>query len=181
MNCNTFLSLLDDYVDGAVSPDQQRQMEDHAKDCPHCRDQMTLLQDLRTLAQQDTVPESFAFAWRSRVRAEKRRTHPGLPVLASAAAVLLFLVGGTFWQRGQSSGVGSVMESAPLMRSMDAAPATFAMKAPEPTVWEYLTDFFRDMGQFALTALPVLAAAALLIFLLVRLKKHLKKERNEEK
>lgn len=178
MNCETFLNLLDDYADGLLSPDQAQQMADHARTCPHCQSIMVMRQDLRILATEDAVPEAFSFAWRSHIQAKKRRAHPALRVLASAAAVLLFLIGGTLWHRDNAM-IGSVTESAPLMRSMDTdtGTATFARKVVQPTLWEQIADLFRDMGQFLLTALPYLAVVAVLVILFLILKKHSKKRK----
>ena len=121
MNCKDFSNLLDAYVDGSVSESEADQMRDHAAACPDCAAMLTLLQDARRMDEEIEVPETFSSSWRQRIREEeemeekKTKKIPWKTWLA-AAAVLLFVLGGTAVTRGSMPGrmaVGTAMSIIP--------------------------------------------------------------------
>ena len=106
MNCKDFSNLLDAYVDGSVSESEADQMRDHAAACPDCAAMLTLLEDARRMDEAIEVPETFSSSWRQRIREEenmeqekKTKKYPWKTWLA-AAAVLVFVLGGTALTRG---------------------------------------------------------------------------------
>ena len=119
MNCKDFSSLLDAYVDGSLSETEANQMRDHAAACPDCAAMLTLLQDARRMDEEIEVPETFSSSWRQRIREEevmeekKTRKFPWKTWLA-AAAVLVFVLGGTAVTRGSMparTAVGTATQS----------------------------------------------------------------------
>ena len=105
MNCKDFSTLLDAYVDGSLSEKEANQMRDHAAACPDCAAMLTLLEDARRMDEEIEVPETFSSSWRQRIGEEeemeekKTRIFPWKTWLA-AAAVLVFVLGGTAMTRG---------------------------------------------------------------------------------
>ena len=105
MNCKDFSNLLDAYVDGSLSQAEANQMRDHAAACPDCAAMLTLLQDARRMDEEIEVPEAFSSSWRQRIREEekmeeKRIKNVPWKTWLAAAAVLVFVLGGTALTRG---------------------------------------------------------------------------------
>ncbi|MBR3106684.1 MAG: DUF4349 domain-containing protein [Clostridia bacterium] len=106
MDCKEFSNLLDAYVDGSLSKAEADQMRDHAAACPDCAARLILLKDARRMDEEIEVPEAFSSSWRQMIREEetmeeekKGRKFPWKSWLA-AAAVLVFVLGGTALTRG---------------------------------------------------------------------------------
>ena len=105
MNCKDFSNLLDAYVDGSLSQAEANQMRDHAAACPDCAAMLTLFQDARRMDEEIEVPEAFSSSWRQRIREEekmeeKRIKNVPWKTWLAAAAVLVFVLGGTALTRG---------------------------------------------------------------------------------
>lgn len=103
MNCETFKSNIDAFIDGALGRGEQTEMELHAQNCPVCRE---LMEQARTLAElcgelsEVTVPLPAQAAWRRAVRDEaKKKKNPLIgwtKGLATVAAAMVVLVMGTY-------------------------------------------------------------------------------------
>ena len=103
MNCKDFSNLLDAYVDGSLSQAEANQMRDHAAACPDCAAMLTLLQDARRMDEEIEVPEAFSSSWRQRIREEENMEEKKIKswkTWLAAAAVLVFVLGGTALTRG---------------------------------------------------------------------------------
>lgn len=115
MKCSEFDALLIPFVERELDGETARLMEEHRAQCESCRakaEEMSLLfQDLNQLDEDATVPQSFQDGWRKAVEEEamkmkqtedairpkesdRRKKFQWKP-LASIAAALVFLVGGT--------------------------------------------------------------------------------------
>lgn len=117
MDCREFSNLLDTLPERPLSEAEAAQMTEHLKDCPSCRVNMRLAQDLRALQAETETPESFSAAWRERIReeekmdkkAQKKKSWRG--ILAAAAALVL-VVGGTLATRENRPADGTYAKEA---------------------------------------------------------------------
>lgn len=161
MNCKEFSTLLDAYVDGSLSETEANQMRDHAAACPDCAAMLTLLQDARRMDEEIEVPETFSSSWRQRIREEeemeekKTRKFPWKTWLA-AAAVLVFVLGGTAVTRGSMparTAVGTATQSTSAAADAGSSNGVAARKmAAAGTA--------NEMYDYDLTAeMPMMAAA----------------------
>ena len=104
MDCTEFSNLLDALMDGTLPEEDASRMRRHAAECPACAAMLTLRQDMKKLDAEIETPEAFSSSWREMVREEgameekKKRSFP-LRGWAAAAAVLIFVVGGTLANR----------------------------------------------------------------------------------
>ena len=77
MNCEEARMLLDAYVDGELTPAQERALMDHVNACESCRhefDAALLLRDvLGNMDEEVAVPLEAQAAWRRAVRAEAKK------------------------------------------------------------------------------------------------------------
>ena len=105
MNCKEFSFLLDDAFRNRSLPDEEvSALRAHAAECPHCAALLQAMEDCRKADEETEAPVSFSAAWRQRIREEsakeekarKRRTWRGM---LAAAAMLIFVVGGTLLTR----------------------------------------------------------------------------------
>lgn len=99
MDCEKARQLMDAYIDGDLSAEDMRALEDHAMACEECKRELEAAKLLRdTLADMDdevAVPLEAQAAWRSAVRAEaKRKNMRKWQRIAYAAAAALVLVVG---------------------------------------------------------------------------------------
>lgn len=105
MDCKQFSNLLDAYVDGSLTETEANRMREHAAACPDCAAKLTLLKDARRMDEEIEVPDGFSSSWRQMIREEqameekKTKKYPWKNWLA-AAAVLVFVLGGTALTRG---------------------------------------------------------------------------------
>ena len=99
MNCEEFRLLLDAYVDGELSQAELEAMNDHAKACEACGEELKAARLLKeTLAHLDddiAVPLPAQAAWRSAIRAEakKKNTRKWMRVCSAVAAALVLALG----------------------------------------------------------------------------------------
>ena len=106
MDCKEFSTLLDAYVDGSLSETEADRMREHAAACPDCAARLALLNDARRMDEDIEVPEGFSSSWRRMIREEdtmedkKIKKFPWKTWIA-AAAVLVFVLGGTALTRDQ--------------------------------------------------------------------------------
>jgi len=99
MNCEEARMLLDAYVDGELTPAQERALMDHVNACESCRhefDAALLLRDvLGNMDEEVAVPLEAQAAWRRAVRAEaKKKAMRKWTRFASAAAALVVVAFG---------------------------------------------------------------------------------------
>ena len=76
MNCETFKSNIDAYIDGALGRDERLMMEKHAEGCASCRELMKealMLMDMCAELSEVSVPLQAQAAWRKAVRDEAKK------------------------------------------------------------------------------------------------------------
>ena len=153
MDCKEFSNLLDAWRDGALTDEQQRQMDAHAAACPDCAALWALRKDCRSMDEAIEVPEGFSSSWRQLVREEeemeekmeKRKARKfNWQAWAAVAAALVFLIGGTLISRdsmaprtayqtkdsaAESAQLGSSLRSAKTIADSGAA-TNFSYSAP---------------------------------------------------
>ncbi|MCC6207933.1 MAG: zf-HC2 domain-containing protein [Gammaproteobacteria bacterium] len=99
MNCSAVDRLVDDYLDGALTPDEVATLEHHATECPSCRTLLASERDLRQALRDLPVPApSEAFFDRAIAQAVTRnhrqyRRMPGLGLALAASVMMVFAVG----------------------------------------------------------------------------------------
>lgn len=108
MNCEEFSNLLDAWIDGTLSPKEEAALRAHAESCPDCALLLQMCRDARRADEETAVPASFSKAWRQKIREEEKRKEKArrkrsLTGWAAAAAVLVFVVGGTLLTRGRKT------------------------------------------------------------------------------
>jgi hypothetical protein len=99
MNCKDYDALLGSYLEETLDEAQRAAMEEHLSTCPVCRFKLKVLEDCRTLDEQDEVPVTFSSAWRQRIKKEEAapvKQFPRLTRWLAVAAALIVLVGGTY-------------------------------------------------------------------------------------
>jgi len=98
MNCKEFSDLLDAYLDGELTPEEETALRDHAALCPDCAARLLLLEDSRRLDEDVDAPEAFSAAWRKAVQKEKEAhkvlSLPRVRRYLAAAAALVLVAGG---------------------------------------------------------------------------------------
>ncbi|HDL63758.1 MAG TPA: hypothetical protein ENH12_00040 [Proteobacteria bacterium] len=117
MKCSDREKTISDYLDGALGPSEQRELEEHLKVCPHCRESLKEMKQIDQLARQsmpadDPSPESWAERWpvmRNKILGEcEKSSRPpslsffsrawGRPSLAAAAVITLLVAAGLLWK-----------------------------------------------------------------------------------
>jgi len=95
MDCNEASSRLPELVDGELSADERRALEEHLAACPRCREKLAVLRACWEALGEEEAPEvSHSFARRFWHRVERPRR---LRRLAAAAAILIAIGGGTYY------------------------------------------------------------------------------------
>ena len=119
MNCSEFKQMLDLYIDGELSAQQQNEMKQHAVQCRPCAEQLNAAEQLRDiLSQMDqdiAVPLPAQAGWRSAVKKEAvrlrmKRIYTAVGAVA-AACVLTFGVTAML-QAGNGPTLGTEVEEA---------------------------------------------------------------------
>lgn len=104
MDCQTYRSHLDEWMDGELDPELTPAMEAHRNSCPDCAEETCRAQEtlalIRTLDADVPVPVETQAAWRRAVReeaAQRRRFRfsAGMRTAGSIAAAFLVLAGCT--------------------------------------------------------------------------------------
>lgn len=118
MNCERFIAMLDDYMDGTLTKADVDAMEAHARECRSCASQMAaadfmmqaqLFADTETedflAAEAVEVPLEVQSGWRKQTRAENRRknTRKYVRRFGAAAAAVVFLASGAMVYRNRLS------------------------------------------------------------------------------
>lgn len=103
MACDRYLELLSARLDGALTGEEKRELEEHLTACPDCRAvgaQLSALQEaFPELEEAAAAPEGFAQGVMDRIRAENKPKviplfkRPQVRVLAGLAACLVLAVG----------------------------------------------------------------------------------------
>ncbi len=132
MGCEEAHSMLDAFVDGELSAQQERALMEHAAGCEACGREIEaaiLLRDaMKDMDAEVSVPLEAQTAWRRAVRAEtgKTRGRRWMRYACGAAAALVLVVGCTFALRGdvfKQEHTLVLTDTQPLARSMPAAQA----------------------------------------------------------
>ncbi len=114
MSCDRYLELLSARLDGALTEQEERELEEHLAVCPDCRAagaQLAALRDAFGELEDIPAPEGFAEGVMDRVRAEKkivplfrRSRFRALAGLAACAALAIGLYGAGNSQRKSADG-----------------------------------------------------------------------------
>jgi hypothetical protein len=123
MKCSKISDLLGPYVDGELSPEERRTVEEHLRRCPACRAELEELRRIETAGRRTVPPDPGEEYWntflprlRERIGSEQRRPAPAgwgrrirrlfeppVPWVrlagAVAAAVLVMVIGRAFIDR----------------------------------------------------------------------------------
>lgn len=133
MNCKEFSDLLDAYLDGELTPEEETALRDHAALCPDCAARLLVLQDSHRLDRAADVPEEFSAAWRKAVREEeasrKVLSFPRVRRYAAAAAALVLVAGGALlaWGNRPALNPAPAAEHAAAMKASGIAPMATMM------------------------------------------------------
>ena len=104
--CRRFLGLIDKYIDGDLSRDEEAFFYTHAAACINCEKELKIADMMKTAMEEVdddiVVPLNAQSAWRNAVRKEIRRKKNSrfVKMITSAAAAFAVLVGTTFVMRG---------------------------------------------------------------------------------
>lgn len=100
MSCDRYLELLSARLDGELTDDGERELEEHLSVCPDCRAagaQLAALRDAFSELEEEAAPEGFAQGVMERARAEKKVVplfrRPRFRALAGLAACAVLAVG----------------------------------------------------------------------------------------
>lgn len=102
MACDQFLELLSARLDGALTEEEERELEEHLAVCPDCRAvgaQLSALRGAFPELEEDAPPEGFARGVMDRIRASEAPKiiplwkRPQFRALAGLAACLVVIVG----------------------------------------------------------------------------------------
>lgn len=100
MACDQFLELLSARLDGALTEEEERELEEHLAACPDCRAvgaQLSALQGAFPELEEVPAPEGFTQGVMDRIRAEKKVIPlfkcPQFRALAGLAACLVLVAG----------------------------------------------------------------------------------------
>lgn len=130
MGCEEARSLLDAFVDGELTAQQERMLMEHAAGCEACGKEIEaaiLLKDaMMDMDAEVSVPLEAQAAWRRAVRAEagKGRARRWMRYACGAAAALVLVAGCTFALRGDVFKKEQPLvlnETAPMARAIVAA------------------------------------------------------------
>ncbi len=115
MDCELIRDELIEYLDGDLSPEQARLIEEHIEECPECRSEIEAFAGVRELLLDDGYVEPSPFYWtRFNARLMQRLHRPSLlswhpaatpRLVPIAIAAVLFVVGFTVGA-GQLLGLG---------------------------------------------------------------------------
>ncbi len=115
MDCELIRDQLIEYLDGDLSPEQARFVEEHIEECPECRSEIDAFAGVRELLLDDGYVEPSPFYWtRFNARLMQRLHRPSLfswhpaatpRLVPIAIASVLFVVGFTVGA-GQLLGLG---------------------------------------------------------------------------
>lgn len=120
MSCDKYLELLSARLDGALTQDEERELEEHLSVCPDCRAAGAQLAALRGAfheLEDIPAPEGFAQGVMERARAEKKVVplfrRPRFRALAGLAACAVLAVGlyGAVQQQKQADGEVMMLRS----------------------------------------------------------------------
>lgn len=150
MDCEKLRSMLDAYIDGDLSAEEERAIREHAQACEACREELAAVELLRdALMHMDddiAVPLEAQAAWRKAVRAEaKRKTMRRITRIAGGiAAALVLVVGINAALRNPEAGVGpeiAVVEGADALIAADgiAAKAVYTPGEENYTAWKKIS------------------------------------------
>ena len=179
MECEHFSALLDDLRDGRLDAAEANDVQAHLSHCPRCRALYQMTQDLALLNADAAVPEDFRTRWQARIREEKRRRTRMLQGVLSAAAAVLFVLGGTALHRSSMPKTehlpnASMMRMAPMPAAGEQTDSLVTETAAIPGKWSV---FIHQAGDYLADAWPFMAltGAAMLTYFVIKLvKKHRK-------
>ncbi len=99
MDCKRFEPLLEDCLGGSLDEAARLEAEVHLRSCPACRMRLKVVEDCRTLNEEDEVSVSFMEGYRERIMKEETLPEKKMTKLnrwLAVAAAFVFIVGGTF-------------------------------------------------------------------------------------
>lgn len=144
MNCEQMTMLLSAYLDGELSVQEEKQMQEHLEQCADCRALLEQLQTLHTSfsdLEEIPAPEGFVDGVMSRIQAESKPKVVPLfkrpqfrAVMGMAACAVLCIgfgriaLGGSGKSAAQEPMAAPVAPPMPEMAMYDAAPAESAME-----------------------------------------------------
>lgn len=144
MNCTDYAVLLEKLSEGAATPEEEAALRRHEAECPACAAHRRAFDSLpdglnRLMADVPPPPEGFHQAWTKRVEEEamENRTETNPRVrrswtrILSAAAALVFVVGGTLLSRDALSprSAGQSADYGAAVYETTAANGTYALGA----------------------------------------------------
>lgn len=173
MQCEQFLSLLDDWKNGTLAPAQAQEAKEHLHACSRCQTLVKMQEDLPLLFADEAVPASFTDSWHAALHKEraarsKRIRHDWV----AAAAALLFTAGGAL----VTGTLANREAPAPMYKSTAADTSGImlarAMPEPEPTLLEQALDALTQAGDWILRTWPglvlLLAGAGIALWRILR-------------
>ncbi len=102
MDCDRYMQLLSARLDGVLTDEEMRQLEEHLLRCPDCRaagEQLAVLQDAFPETEEVPAPEGFARGVMDRIRESETQKviplfrRPRFRALAGLAACLVLVIG----------------------------------------------------------------------------------------
>ena len=86
MTCRDILSLLDDFIDNDLSPEQSAQVHVHLKGCDACRTEYGRAARINSLLRDDSVPEPPGEYWTEVTSIIQARTVDSVPLIRERIA-----------------------------------------------------------------------------------------------
>ena len=160
MDCKEFSNLLDACLEDALSPEDEKRLEEHAAGCADCAARLRLMRDLRALDADAQVPADFSASWRRKLKEETeeekaRGAHPWRSWLTAAAA-LVFVVGGTVMTRQRLPLTGKGINPRPTAAQVTEASADAYMAPAQAAAPSAEEEYSVDESMSMAADLPVL-------------------------
>ncbi len=133
--------LLSLRLDGLLTDEQERELEEHLESCPGCRETLELLSGVReTLDIDAEPPEGLADAVMDAVRGDirakravkRRRISIGAGLFAAAAVLAVAVIPGALRQKNTKMDSRPVLYSAPEAPAVPASPAMPEVRDAQP-------------------------------------------------
>lgn len=149
MTCEEMRARLDAYIDGELSADEMRAMEDHAAACVNCARELEMAKLVRdALGEMDrevAVPLQVQAGWRNAVRAEakRKRNRRWMRVAYAAAAALVLVIGAAALMRNmparqdaQQLTIAAAPTEAVVARDGEMEPMSLSLEEDAYAAWK---------------------------------------------